>query len=181
MKKNLFTLFGAAILCSLVFLSCQKKSDDSIRPTYKEENGTGGNPFPNNPTVTGTSTVSNPATQNSQLTVGGTGWSNPTCASTFSTSLKGVNGSIEVTLNFFAPPTTGTYVIAATPTSSQACSMSAVNVPNQPSGIIWYAKNGVVSVNTTSSSINASFSGIQCTQQNFNFPVVALNGVLGCN
>lgn len=181
MKKNFLAVTGIAILVSIIFFACEKKKETGIAPTYKEEQGTGGNPFPNNPTVTGTSSVSNPATQNSALTVGGSGWNNPSCASTFSTTLKGINGTVEVTLNFFAPPITGTYAIAAVPSSSQACSMSAVNVPNQPSGIVWYAKSGIVSVNTTTAAINANFSGIICTQQTFNFPTVTLNGILGCN
>ncbi len=181
MKNSFLTIFGVTFVLSILFFSCQKKKDEGISPSYKEEQGTGGNPFPNNPTVTGSSTLTNPATNNSSLLVGGTGWSNPTCASTMSTTLKGINGSVDVTLTFFGPPSTGTYNIGPSPSQAQVCSMTAVNVPNQPAGIVWYAKSGMVSVNTTTSSIQASFSGIVCTQSTFNFPVVTVSGVLGCN
>ena len=182
MKKYFLALSSLTLFLSLFLLSCEKKDNSGISPSYKEEQGTGGNPFPNNPTVTGTSTLSNPATQNSSLLVGGTGWSNPTCASTFTTTLQGINGSIVVTLSFFAPPSTGTLAIAAAPTQTQLCSMSAANVPNQPSGIVWYAQSGLVSVVTsTSGAVSAAFSGIVCTQQTFNFPTVTLSGQLGCN
>lgn len=134
----------------------------------------------NNMTVTGSATITNPATQNSSLLVGGAAWSNPTCASTNSLVLKAINGSIDVTLNFLFPPTTGTYAIAANP-GPQACSITVLNAPNQPAGIIWYAKVGQVVVNTNSTSIQASFSGILCTQQNFNFPTVGISGAMGCN
>ncbi len=182
MKKNYLNLPGLIVLLTIVLFSCQKKSDGTATtPGYKEENGTGGNPFPNNPTVTGTPTSTNPATQNSSLLVGGIGWSNPTCASTLSVTLKGINGGIDVTLNFFSPPTTGTYVIAPVASQTQACSMTINNAPNQPAGTVWYGKSGLVAVNTTSNSINASFSGVICTQQSFNFPQVSVSGNLGCN
>jgi hypothetical protein len=182
MKKNNLSFSGLIVLLTLVLFACQKKSDGSATtPGFKEENGTGGNPFPNNPTVTGTPTSTNPATQNSSLLVGGIGWSNPTCASTFSVTLKGINGTIDVTLNFLTPPITGTYVIAAVASQSQACSMTVLNAPNQPAGTVWLGKSGLVAVNTTSTAINASFSGVICTQQSFNFPQVSVSGNLGCN
>jgi hypothetical protein len=103
-----------------------------------------------------------------------------TCVSTNSITLKSINGSTEVTLNFLFPPTTGTYVIAASP-SSNACSMTVLNAPNQPAGLIWYAKTGNVSINTSTSQVEATFSGILCTQQNFNFPTVGVTGTITCN
>ncbi|MEO6304214.1 MAG: hypothetical protein ABIP51_13695 [Bacteroidia bacterium] len=182
MKKQFLIISGFAIISASLIFSCAKKKDDNrIAPTYKEDaTGTGGNPNVGNQTVTGTATLTNPATQNSSLLVGGAGWSNPTCISTNSITLKGINGSIDVTLNFLFPPTTGTYAIAASP-NAQACSMTINNAPNQPSGIVWYGKTGQVVVNTTTTAINASFSGILCTQQNFNFPTVGVSGNLGCN
>lgn len=182
MKKQFLIISGFAIIFASLIFSCAKKKDNgAITPTYKEDaTGTGGNPNVGNQTVTGTATLTNPATQNSSLLVGGSGWSNPTCISTNSITLKGINGGIEVTLNFLFPPTTGTYAIAASP-NAQACSMTVLNAPNQPAGLLWYGKTGSVAVNTTTSAIQASFSGILCTQQNFNFPTVGVSGALGCN
>ncbi|MDO9001269.1 MAG: hypothetical protein Q7W45_16005 [Bacteroidota bacterium] len=182
MKKQFLIISGLAIISASIIFSCKKKGDDNrITPTYKEDaTGTGGNPNVGNQTVTGTATITNPATQNSSLLVGGAGWSNPTCISTNSITLKGLNGSIEVTLSFLFPPTSGTYAIAASP-NAQACSMTVLNAPNQPAGLVWYGKTGQVVVNTTTTAINASFTGVQCTQQNFNFPAVGVSGNLGCN
>lgn len=182
MKKYVFIFSGFLALSTLVFLSCDKKNDNgAISPTYKEEaSGTAGNPNVGNVTVTGTSTITNPASQNSSLLVGGSGWSNPTCSSTGSLQLKGINGDIQVTLTFVTAPTTGTYQIAASP-GFGSCAMTVVNAPNQPSGIVWYGKTGAVTVNSTTASINASFSGVQCVQQNFNFPAVSVSGNIGCN
>lgn len=185
MKKQLLILSTLTIFALGIVLSCKKKTEDNrIAPTYKEDDpkGTGGNPNVGNQTVTGTATLTNPATQNSSLLVGGSGWSNPTCISTSSLTLKGNNGGIDVTLTFLFPPTapSATYAIASNP-GPQAVSMTVVNAPNQPAGLVWYAKTGQVVVNTTSTAINASFSGILCTQQNFNFPTVGVSGNLGCN
>ncbi len=182
MKKQFLIISGFAIITSALIFSCAKKKDNgAITQTYKEEaTGTGGNPNVGNQTVTGTNTVTNPATQNSQLQVGGSGWSNPTCSSTFSTTLKGINGGIDVTLTFAFPPTTGSYAIASSPNAS-SCSMVVSNAPNQPAGVVWYGKTGSVAVTTTSNGISASFTGILCTQQNFNFPTVGVSGSLGCN
>jgi len=182
MKKQFLIISGLAVITASLIFSCAKKKDDNrITPTYKEEaTGTGGNPNVGNQTVTGTATLTNPATTNSSLLVGGAGWSNPTCISTNSITLKGINGNIEVTLNFLFPPSTGTYAIASSP-NAQACSMVITNAPNQPSGLVWYGKTGQVVVNTTTTAIQASFTGVLCTQQNFNFPTVGVSGNLGCN
>lgn len=182
MKKHLVNIPAFIVVFCMLILSCQKKDTSGLNtPGYKEETGTGGNPFPNNPTVTGTPTSTNPATQNSSLYVGGPGWSNPSCSSTGSVTLIGINGSINVTLNFLTTPATGTYVISASP-GANACTMVVNNAPNQPAGTVWYGKSGIVAVNTsTNSSINASFSGIVCTQASFNFPTVSVNGNVGCN
>jgi hypothetical protein len=182
MKKQFLIISGFAIITATLIFSCAKKKDNgAITPTYKEEaTGTGGNPNVGNQTVTGTATLTNPATQNSSLLVGGIGWSNPTCSSTFSTTLKGNNGSVDVTLTFTGPPNSGVYPISSV-LQSGSCTMMVTNAPNQPAGIVWYGKSGSVSVNTTSTAINASFTGILCTQQNFNFPTVGVSGNLGCN
>ncbi|MBA3664752.1 MAG: hypothetical protein H0W61_11165 [Bacteroidetes bacterium] len=186
MKKSIYVVSACIAMISIILLSCEKKKDDPnrIAPTYKEESGygTAGNPNVNNVTVTGTSTITNPATDNSSLYVGGSGWSNPTCSSTGSLTLKGINGNIDVTLSFYSLPTLGTatYNISSSP-ANNACAMTVQNAPNQPAGVVWYGKTGIVTVQTTTSSINANFSGVQCVQQSFNFPQVSVSGVLACN
>ncbi|MCW3077796.1 MAG: hypothetical protein JWO32_2405, partial [Bacteroidetes bacterium] len=113
---------------------------------------------------------------------GGSGWSNPTCISTGSLTLKGINGNTDVTITFQAPPAQGTFSYNVSPSPGpSACSMVVQNAPNQPAGIVWYGKAGIVSVQTTTSSINATFSGVQCVQQSFNFPAVGVSGNIGCN
>lgn len=182
MKKPFLIFSSFAIILASLFFACTKKKESTgITPTYKEEaTGTGANPNVGNQTVTGVITQTNPATQNSSLLVGGNGWSNPTCVSSSSLILKGINGDVEVTLNFSAPPTSGNYSIATIPNST-SCSMIVVNAPNQPAGVVWYGKTGTVVINTTPTAINATFNGILCTQQNYNFPTVGVSGNIGCN
>ncbi|MBL7917017.1 MAG: hypothetical protein JNM96_01380, partial [Bacteroidia bacterium] len=102
------------------------------------------------------------------------------CASTGGLILEGVNGSTKVTLQFSQSPTTGNYNVSniSGPTN---VAVTVLNAPNQPSGIVWYGKTGVVSVTSSTNAINATFSGIQCVQSNFNFPVVTVSGQVGCN
>ncbi|HQQ94804.1 MAG TPA: hypothetical protein PLQ93_09630 [Bacteroidia bacterium] len=180
MIKGSLKLIALSLAGLAVILACEKKSSSGIGPDYKQNSGTGGNPNQNNPTVTGSSTLTNPATQNSSMLVGGTGWSNPTCPSTNSLALKGDNGESQVTLTFSTAIITGTYNIGPVPGPS-VCAMSVVNAPGQPAGIVWIAKTGMVSVNTSTSAINASFIGIQCTQPNFIYPVVSVSGTLSCS
>jgi hypothetical protein len=176
MKNKYFLITFLTAIITLVIFSCEKKQSDGIAPTY----GTTGNPHPNEQTVTGSTTYSNPATKNTALIVGGSGWSNPTCGSTKSVTLKGVSNETDVTLSFATAIKSGTYAIATIP-GSQACALTIVNAPDQPAGIIWYGKSGSVAVTTTSSSINAKFTNIVCTQKNFNFPVVSASGTLSCS
>lgn len=180
MKKTLI-ISGLALLTSAILFSCEKKKETGIGPGYKEEAGTGLNPNPN-PTVTGASTNTNPATNSSNLQVGGSGWSNPTCASTSSVTLKGINGQVEVTMSFFMPPSAGTatYQVASAATQSNVCAMMVTNAPNQPAGTVWFAKSGLVTVSTTTSGIGATFFNIKCYQQDFNFPEVTVSGNLNC-
>jgi hypothetical protein len=168
-----------ALVCTglVTLISCEKKKSEGISPTY----GATGNPHPGAQTVTGTSTPSNPATENTSIQVGGQGWSNPSCSSTLSLTLKGFSGNTEVTLAFATAIKSGTYAISTNPSGSSSCAMMIVNAPNQPNGIVWYGKTGSVSVLTTTSSINASFNNVVCTQQNFGFPTVTASGVLGCS
>jgi hypothetical protein len=59
--------------------------------------------------------------------------------------------------------------------------MTVVNAPNQPAGVVWYGKAGIISVQSTMAAITASFSGVQCVQQSFNFPQVSVSGSMSCN
>jgi hypothetical protein len=177
MKKRFLIVSGVIAMLCVVAIACEKKGNpDAISPTF----GTTGNPNPNNPTVTGNTSYTNPATTNSSFSVGGTGWTNPTCGTTFSIMLKGLRDETDVTLSFPSIIKTGTYVVTASPGSGQ-CAVTVANAPDQPSGIVWYGKSGTVVVNTTSTSISAYLSGVICTQQAFNFPTVSLSGQLGCS
>src|SRR5689334_22464562 len=101
--KNAFTVFTGLVLTVMVLLSCEKKGDaNAIKPDY----GATGNPNPDNQTVTGSTTYTNPATKNSALIVGDFGWSNPTCGSTFSLALKANDGATDVILSFSSVITT---------------------------------------------------------------------------
>lgn len=181
MKKLLFPalLLGAL---STLFISCEEKNNNSITPTYKNQSGgTGANPCINCITVTGTSTVTNPATQNTALQVGGSipGWSFDGCATSLNT-LTGHNGNTTVQLTFGTTVATGIYqLVPNTPVGNQA-RMIVTNAPGQPSGIAWYSKSGSVSVVTTTAQTTASFSNIQCLQYSFLFPVVTVSGNLTC-
>jgi len=176
MKKQILA-FGLFIaLSGITLLACQKKKSDGISPTY----GTTGNPNPGNPTVTGNVTPTNPATDNSSIYIGGSGWNNPTCGTTNSIALKGYNGNIDVTLSFNTSIKSGTYSVGPN-AANGVCALTIINAPNQPSGISWIGKTGMVTVNTTTNSINASFTGVVCTQASFNFPTVTASGFLGCN
>jgi hypothetical protein len=176
MKKLLLLIAPLAVILT-VTTSCEKKGDENaIKPTY----GATGNPNPNNQTVTGSTTYSNPATQNTSILVGTTGWSNLTCASTNSATLKGTTGNTEVTLNFAGAATSNTYAISTVPAAG-ACAMTIVNAPNQPAGLVWYGKSGSVVVSIVNNNINAVFSNVVCTQQTFNFPTVNATGTLSCN
>lgn len=174
------TVLGVLILAILSVSSCEKKDpNNGVSPDYKQNAGTGSNPNQNNPTVTGTSTLTNPATKNTNLLVGGSGWSNPTCPSTASLVLKGINGETEVVLSFASNIVSGTYQIGPAPSPS-VCAMTVVNAPEQPAGVTWIGKSGQVVVNTSSVSITANFSSIPCVQPSFIYPVVSVSGTLAC-
>lgn len=187
MKNYKSIVFSSLIVVGLIFYACKKKDSktcgdaSAIKPSYKTEcTGTGGNPNAGNATHTGSVPITNPASENSSLIAGGGGWLNPSCASTGGLILEGVNGSTKVTLQFSQSPTTGNYNVSniSGPTN---VAVTVLNAPNQPSGIVWYGKTGVVSVTSSTNAINATFSGIQCVQSNFNFPVVTVSGQVGCN
>jgi hypothetical protein len=176
-----FKVLGLSLVFATLFLACEKKEPSKgITPDYKQNSGTGGNPNQNNPTVTGTTTLTNPATENTSLLVGGTGWSNPTCPSTNSLALKGINGDTQVTLNFASAISSGTYNVGAL-ASGSICMLTVVNAPGQPVGVSWKGNNGKVYVNISGTSINATFNSIQCTQPQFIYPAVSVSGTLSCS
>lgn len=176
MKKNVALLTGLAFILFLV-ISCEKKNNsNAIAPDFSAT----GNPNPNNQTVTGSNTYTNPATENSSFVVGGIGWSNPTCISTGSTSLRGTFGTTEVVLTFLGAATGGTYAITTQPTAN-SCALQAINVPNQPAGVLWYGRSGTVVVSTNSTSIGAQLMNAVCTQSTFNFPIVGVSGNINCS
>ncbi|MBL7931801.1 MAG: hypothetical protein JNL60_07865 [Bacteroidia bacterium] len=176
MKKQLL-VFGLMITAVLVTISCQKKNDsDAIAPTY----GSTGNPYPNNQTVTGSTSFTNPATQNSSIDVGNSvGWTNPTCLTTGSITLRAFKGSTEVVLTFAQPALTNTYSIG-TPQGTVSCGIQINNAPNQPAGISWLGKSGNVIVQVSASNITAVLNNVVCTQSNFNFPTVLATGFVAC-
>lgn len=176
MKKNVALLTGLAFILFLV-ISCEKKNNsNAIAPDFSAT----GNPNPNNQTVTGSNTYTNPATENSSFVVGDIGWSNPSCISTGSTSLRGTKGTTEVVLTFSGVATTGTYAITSQPTAN-SCALVVLNAPNQPEGVMWYGRSGTVVVSTSSTNITGQLMNAVCTQSTFNFPVVGVSGNLGCN
>ncbi|MBS1650396.1 MAG: hypothetical protein JSU07_00130 [Bacteroidetes bacterium] len=184
MQKLIKSLFIASSLSLIIFFSCNKKnSDNSIAPTYRQNaTGTGANPNVNVQTTTGTNTVVNPATNNSSINTGGSGWSNPTCASSSSLVIQGNNGSTQVTITFATPPSAGNYAVGQY-ASAGVCAVQAVNAPGQPANIVWYSKtnSGSVSVQTSTSGITAYVNNVQLVQQNFNFPAVTVSGTVSCN
>jgi len=174
--KNYLALTGIAIIVSLTF-SCKDKNDKAaITPDY----GATGNPYPHNQTVTGSTTYTSPATQNTSFIVGDIGWSNPTCISTYSTALRATKDNIDVIINFSGPATSGTYAIAPT-AGANSCVLTISNAPDQPAGVFWYGKSGTVSISQNATSISAILNNVVCTQKEFNFPQVLISGKVGCN
>lgn len=186
---------------ALLFCFCEKKKDNvatppsastntstttitgTLGPIYFEDTTgiTLGNPTATLVTVTGTSTNNlNPSSQNSSLQTGGAGWSNLTCASTNSLTLKTINGNTDVTITFSAPPTFGTYQVSQN-LGAGLCSIIVNNAPSQPAGVVWYGKTGSVTVTSSTAGISGVFNNVSCVQQTFNFPQVTINGTLGCN
>ena len=182
MKKYLIATASIALTLTLVFVACTKKNNsNAITPTYKEEaNGTGGNPLKNDVTVTGNTTpLTNPASQNSSINTS-SGFLYPSCASTGSTSIKAVNGNVDVTVSFASVPTNGTYQVAPS-VGSGYCTVVANNAPNQPAGVVWNGKSGTVTVSTTTAGISLILNSVTCVQPTFNFPTVTISGNMSCN
>lgn len=180
MRKLNILYLVAVVSVGIIMVMCNKSKDDSIAPGYRDEVGGGGNPDPNSVTTTGTSTITNPATSNSTLNVGGAGWSFASCGA--GNSLLAFNGATTVQINFFAPPTAGSYNLqSGTPTSNSVAQMIVYNAPGQPSSVVWYSASGMISVTTTTAgNVTATFNNIPCTQMQFPFPVVTVSGAMTC-
>lgn len=184
MKRLIFPAFLVLGLSAIFIISCKEKNNDNITPTYKNQaTGTAANPCIGCITVTGTSTITNPATENTALVVGGAvaGWSFDGCATSPNT-LTGHNGNTTVQLVFGGGAvSTGTYALTPNlPLAGQA-RMIVTSAPGQPEGIAWYSKSGSVSVVTSTAGTTATFNNIQCLQYSFLFPVVTVSGNLTCS
>lgn len=173
--KNHFAFLGLAILVIFTSSCKDKNNTGAITPDY----GATGNPYPDNQTVTGTTTYTSPATQNTTFDAGGIGWSNPSCVSTSSMGLRATKDNVDVILLFSPAAKTGTYSIGGT-AAVNVCALTIANAPNQPAGVFWYGKSGTVEVTVTATSITAKLVNVVCTQKDFNFPQVSVTGVLAC-
>jgi hypothetical protein len=162
-----------AVDCGGVCAACSTCSD-GIQNGNETGVDCGGSCFPCPPTPT------NPATQNTSLQVGGSGWLNANCSASSSLSLVSINGQTNVYLNFGSAMTSGTYAISTGTFSPNTCQLTVTSAPNQPPTITWYGKTGSVIVNATSTGITATINNVICTQTSFNFPVVAVSGTMGC-
>ncbi len=188
MKKIILSTLSILAIGSIIFISCKSKNDNSaIKPTYKEEGGTGGNPSITNVTTTGTVATTSTAYQNSSMTnvgLGGT-WSSVGCSGQTCITVNNSSIGTSITLCFSAPPTAGTYALvssqsALTGTTGKAF-MTVTNPTGQPTGSIWYSASGSVLVTvSTGGAITATFSSIACLQASSAFPTVTISGQVGC-
>lgn len=182
MKKILLSsLVVLALSTTIIVVSCKDKNNNNITPTYRNQStGTGANPCLNCVTVTGTSTPQTPATENSSLYTGGSGWSYNACSTT-PNAMTGFNGPTQVQIVFGGGLSAGTYAFTSgIPTAGQA-RMTVYNAPGQPEGIVWYSKSGTVTTaTTTGGGYTASYSGIGCVQHDYLFPMVTVSGTLIC-
>jgi len=180
MKKIIYISLPV-VLC--VSFACKDKTNgNAITPTYKENsNGTGANPNIGNVTVTGKTEMSDPATENSSLQVGGSGWSYEACVNGGKTLIANLDGTTtKVQLNFSSVPLSGTYTaVMGTPGALQ-CQMIVKDAPGQPRDIFWYSKTGSVIVTNSGGTISVSYCNVQCLQLNYLFPVLTVCGYQVC-
>ena len=186
MKKLILPTFTFLFLGSVVFFSCKSKTDSSISPDYKSEvkGGTGGNPSVTNVTTTGiTATVSPyPSSVLSGVGVGGA-WSSSGCQ-TGQTSLSNYNQHTftTITVDFFGPPTNGTYQLVSSKSLLKAgkAFMTVTNPPSQDEGSVWYSSGGTINVVVSGASITGNFSNIVCYKTPGAFYSVTVSGQVGC-
>lgn len=189
MKKIILSSLTVFIVLSIVLFSCQKKTDESISPTYKDEaaNGTGNNPNITNVTTTGTVATTSVAMQNSSMTGIGTvgSWMSTNCIAG-QTCLSITNSSTGTTISvcFSVTPIAGTYQIVNSSTllssGPDKCIVTVTNPPGQPTGSVWFSNSGTVTVTTSGTGITASFASIPCMQLSTTTPIVTISGQVGC-
>ena len=127
-------------------------------------------------------TLINLCTNNSTLQVGTAlpGWTFNGCV-LGGLTLTGTNGTSTVILTFATLITSGTYVTTSGVPLPGQVRITILNAPLQPTGILWVSKNGgSVSVTVGASTTIAAFTNIPCTQPLYPFPVVTVNGDVGC-
>lgn len=189
MKRLFSSIIVVGLALSFVFLACEKKNDDtSIKPDYKANSGTGGNPNTGNVTTTGTVTTNpNQPQNNTTTTVGGAGWTFNSCGTTTAnvittTTIVAQKGSELVTLRFLVPPSAGTYNVSSSLLNVSSVMVSIQNASGQPVPDAWNGTGGTISVITSSNSVNVNFgtNGINCVRTCCAFPMVTIKGTMGC-
>jgi len=118
----------------------------------------------------------NPATQNTNFIIGGSGWSCGIQSSTFTATYN--SSQVKFIFNSNAPQN-GQYTMAST-AAPGACAVTLLNAPDQPAGILWFGKSGTVTVSFSNSAFYVSFLNAVFTQKNFNFPAVTASAALAC-
>ncbi len=186
MKKIILSAISILILGSIVFISCKPKNDsDAITPKFKDDaTGTGGNPT-TTATTTGTTSTTSVAMQNSTMSnvgIGGT-WTSVGCSGQTCISVNNTSTGTSISVCFSVPPVAGVYTLVSSSsqlTGSNKAFMTVYNPTSQPAGSTWYSTNGTITVTVTGSSITGSFSNVSCLQSGSNFPVVTVDGQVGC-
>ncbi len=186
MKKIILSAFSILVVASIIFISCKPKNDsDAITPTFKDDaTGTGGNPTITNVTTTGTISTTSTAMQNSQMTnvgLGGT-WTSVGCSGQTCITVNNTSTGTSISVCFSVPPVAGTYALVSSQSQlgPNKAFMTVTNPTSQPTGSTWYSTNGTVIVTISGTSITASFSNVSCLQSGSNFPVVTVDGQVGC-
>ena len=188
MNKYKSIFFLPLIIVGLTLLTfCNKKQDLPVtdsKTTVPSSTATPSatlNPLANSTEVTDF-TLTNPCTQSSTLQVGTTlpGWTFAGCL-TSSLTLTGTDGTSTVILTFGSVILTGSYTLTSGVPLPGQVRMTVIDAPGQPTGILWYSKNGgTVSVVVGASTTVAAFTSVQCTQPLFPLPIVTVSGDVGC-
>lgn len=176
MKKTLYTTASLLFVIGIIIFSCKKKTSTGVSPGY----GNSKNPTTTGQTVTGNTTYTNPATENTSVFIG-SGFRFKKCSETNSLSIitdKEISLQISVQFNTTIAKS-GTFAVASIP-SDQACAVTVLNAPNQPEGVLWYGQKGEVVVTVDASGIKANLKDVVCTQKTFNFPQVLVSGLTSC-
>jgi len=186
MKKFILPIFTLLFLGSVVFFSCKSKTDSAISPDYKSEvkGGTGNNPSVTNVTTTGITATVSPYPSSVLTGVGvGAAWSSAGCQPS-QTYLENTNTNTatSVKVEFFTPPTNGTYQLVSSKSLLKAgkAFMTVTNPPSQDVGSVWYSSGGSINVVVSGASITGVFSNITCYKTPGAFYSVTVSGQVGC-